>query len=179
MPYKDPEARKAYQRAHYLANQEKIKARVREVWDALPIEIRRERGSRRGNRSQEGTIYYAHNRDRVLASQKQKYENNTEYRQQRVQSAIQWQKDNPDKVALRSIRRKMRKLNAFIEDVDRNTLYEMYGGCCGICKEFIDLTQTGFHVDHVIPLSKGGMHGYINTQPAHPKCNLRKGSKLW
>lgn len=34
-----------------------------------------------------------------------------------------------------------------------------------------------FHVDHVVPLSKGGMHGYTNVQPAHPRCNMRKGAK--
>lgn len=51
----------------------------------------------------------------------------------------------------------------------------MHGGMCGICKGFID---GDFHVDHRIPLSKGGMHGYANCQPAHPKCNLSKGDKI-
>jgi 5-methylcytosine-specific restriction endonuclease McrA len=49
----------------------------------------------------------------------------------------------------------------------------MHGGMCGICKQFI---EGKFHVDHVIPLSKGGMHGYVNVQPAHPVCNQRKGA---
>lgn len=67
--------------------------------------------------------------------------------------------------------RKARKLNQFIEPVDRRIVYEMHGGMCGICKEFI---EGDFHVDHVIPLSKGGMHGYVNVQPAHPLCNWKK-----
>jgi 5-methylcytosine-specific restriction endonuclease McrA len=53
-------------------------------------------------------------------------------------------------------------------------VYEMHGGMCGICKDFV--SQDNFHVDHVKPLSKGGVHGYINVQPAHPLCNLEKGS---
>ena len=47
----------------------------------------------------------------------------------------------------------------------------MHGGMCGICEEFI---QGKFHVDHVIPLSKGGLHCYANVQPAHPNCNRKK-----
>lgn len=71
--------------------------------------------------------------------------------------------------------RKARKLNQFIEPVDPAIVYQMHGGMCGICKEFI---EGDFHVDHVIPLSKGGMHGYINVQPAHPRCNFKKGNRV-
>ncbi len=71
-------------------------------------------------------------------------------------------------------RRKALKLNQFIEDVDPNVVYTMHGGMCGICKEFI---EGEFHVDHVIPLSKGGVHGYVNVQPAHPACNWSKGNR--
>jgi 5-methylcytosine-specific restriction endonuclease McrA len=51
----------------------------------------------------------------------------------------------------------------------------MHGGMCGICKQFI---VGKFHVDHVIPLSKGGLHSYANTQPAHPDCNQRKSATI-
>lgn len=68
--------------------------------------------------------------------------------------------------------RRARKLHQFIEDVDPRVVYRMYGGMCGICGEFID---GDFHVDHRVPLALGGMHGYINVQPAHPRCNLSKG----
>lgn len=71
--------------------------------------------------------------------------------------------------------RKARKLGQLIEEVDPRIVYQMHGGMCGICKEFI---EGDFHVDHVIPLSKGGMHGYVNVQPAHPKCNFSKGNRV-
>jgi 5-methylcytosine-specific restriction endonuclease McrA len=71
--------------------------------------------------------------------------------------------------------RRARKLNQFIEEVDPQTVYAMHGGMCGICEQFI---VGDFHVDHVVPLSKGGMHGYINVQPAHPICNRRKGDRV-
>ncbi|HXJ92616.1 MAG TPA: HNH endonuclease signature motif containing protein [Terriglobia bacterium] len=71
--------------------------------------------------------------------------------------------------------RRARKLGQFIEDVDRTTVYTMHGGRCGICGEFID---GPFDVDHVKPLSRGGMHGYINVQPSHPSCNRKKYNRV-
>ena len=70
--------------------------------------------------------------------------------------------------------RRARKLGQFLEDVDPRIVYQMHGGMCGICKEFV--SEDEFEVDHVIPLAKGGLHGYINVQPAHPICNRRKAT---
>lgn len=70
--------------------------------------------------------------------------------------------------------RRAKTKGAFVEKVDRNILYEMYGGMCGICKQFID---GEFHVDHIRPLALGGQHGYVNCQPAHASCNLKKKRK--
>jgi len=80
---------------------------------------------------------------------------------------------NPNMRRKHCATRRARKLNQFVEDVDPQTCYAMHGGMCGICKEFI---EGDFHVDHIKPLSKGGLHGYFNCQPAHPVCNLRKGT---
>jgi 5-methylcytosine-specific restriction endonuclease McrA len=60
----------------------------------------------------------------------------------------------------------------FVEDVDRLVLLELHDGVCGICGEDVD--PFSYHVDHVVPLVQGGFHNYVNTQPAHPRCNLRK-----
>ena len=68
--------------------------------------------------------------------------------------------------------RRARELKAFVENVVPTAVYQMHGGMCGICKEFI---VGDFHVDHIKPLSKGGLHCYANMQPAHPACNLSKG----
>jgi 5-methylcytosine-specific restriction endonuclease McrA len=89
--------------------------------------------------------------------------------------ARRWAAENPDRRRANEANRKARKLDQFIEDVDPRTVYAMHGGMCGICEQYID---GDFHVDHIIPLSKGGMHGYINVQPAHPICNRRKGDRV-
>ena len=78
-----------------------------------------------------------------------------------------------NQVRMHSQTRRARRLDQFIENVDPAVVYEMHGGRCGICEGFI---AGDFHVDHVIPLSKGGMHGYVNVQPTHPICNLSKAA---
>jgi 5-methylcytosine-specific restriction endonuclease McrA len=37
---------------------------------------------------------------------------------------------------------------------------------------------AGFHVDHIVPLARGGTNGPENLQLLAPVCNLRKGAKL-
>lgn len=121
------------------------------------------------------------------AAQKRYRERNPEARREATRA---WRRRNPsyhakwrraNRVAVRAEKRRSQatrralRLGQFIESVDPSIVYRMHGGMCGICKEFI----TGdFHVDHVIPLSKGGPHGYVNTQPAHPLCNLKKGNRV-
>ena len=72
--------------------------------------------------------------------------------------------------------RRARKRGASVEAVDRNRVFALAQGVCGICEVLIDV-NSNWHVDHVIPLSRGGAHSYANTQPAHADCNLKKGSR--
>jgi 5-methylcytosine-specific restriction endonuclease McrA len=120
---------------------------------------------------------YWENRDHLLERHKRYYATNPEPHKQKSR---EWAKQNPDRVRelsrIKELSRRARKKNQFVEYVDPKTLYEMHGGMCGICEQFV--SEDNFHVDHVIPLSKGGLHGYVNVQPAHPRCNLSKGAKV-
>jgi 5-methylcytosine-specific restriction endonuclease McrA len=59
-----------------------------------------------------------------------------------------------------------------------------YGLDCHICQTPIDLNaprrvgrdgwEKGLHIDHVYPLSKGGLDILENVRPAHGKCNIIK-----
>jgi len=85
-------------------------------------------------------------------------------------------KSDPKNRASSSERERLRKArlrhDQFIENVDRVVVLSRAEGLCGICGEPVD--PTAFHVDHIVPLSRGGEHSYANTQPAHPRCNQRK-----
>lgn len=124
-----------------------------------------------------GPRYYQENRERILVDHKQAYVE--KHASRKRLSARRWAEEHPQRrrelSRIKELTRRARKLNQFIENVDPEIVYDMHGGMCGICEEFI---QDDFHVDHRIPLSKGGLHGYINCQPAHPICNLRKGANV-
>ncbi len=65
---------------------------------------------------------------------------------------------------------------------------ELYGTKCHICGEEIDLQaerqcgrpgwEKGLHIDHVIPLSKGGDDTIENVRPSHGQCNIIKWAKM-
>jgi len=73
-------------------------------------------------------------------------------------------------------RRRARKLDQFVEDIDPQVIWDRDQGICGICKDPAD--HDRFDIDHIMPLSKGGEHSYVNAQLAHPSCNYRKGDKV-
>jgi 5-methylcytosine-specific restriction endonuclease McrA len=71
---------------------------------------------------------------------------------------------------------KARKQGQFVERVYRRVVWRRDGGICGICSDPCD--PDNWHLDHIIPISRGGKHSYANVQPAHPTCNLRKWAHL-
>jgi hypothetical protein len=70
-----------------------------------------------------------------------------------------------------------RKRGQFVEHVDPAVIYDRDQGVCGIC-EADGVDPEDFHVDHVVPLVRGGEHSYANTQLAHPPCNMRKRDRF-
>jgi 5-methylcytosine-specific restriction endonuclease McrA len=101
-----------------------------------------------------------------------------EIRAQINAAARERQRRDPEYLARARInvaRREALKRAAFVEDVDSLVVLERHDGACGICGGDVD--PFDFHVDHIVPLARGGEHSYRNTQPAHPVCNLRKGVK--
>lgn len=69
-----------------------------------------------------------------------------------------------------------------------NTVLNTYGTDCHLCGEPIDLDaprlagrpgwERSLHIDHVIPISKGGDDTLENVRPSHGKCNVKKSNKL-
>lgn len=63
-----------------------------------------------------------------------------------------------------------------IEHIDRDVVFVRDRGICYLCGKSVD--PSDWHLDHVIPLSKGGDHLYENVKVTHPLCNLKKGNRL-
>ncbi len=73
--------------------------------------------------------------------------------------------------------RRARKLQAFVERVDPAEIYRRYAGVCGICEKPVSASEK-WHVDHVVPLARGGAHSYDNCQLAHARCNQSKNATI-
>ena len=50
------------------------------------------------------------------------------------------------------------------------------GGLCGICGDSLPEDEAEIHVDHIVPVSRGGGDGRENLQATHAFCNLSKGA---
>ena len=45
---------------------------------------------------------------------------------------------------------------------------------CAACRKSL---KDGYHVDHVVPLARGGGNGKSNLQMLCPKCNMTKSAR--
>lgn len=102
-----------------------------------------------------------------------KYQSDPLFRQRVLQQNAQWIKNNPDKNRAKVSRRRALKLGVETAPFDiRKQLRNQKGKCyyCG-CK------LDKYHVDHVIPLSRGGSDLPENKVLACPSCNIRKKDK--
>ncbi len=50
------------------------------------------------------------------------------------------------------------------------------GLVCGLCGGEVE-TAKDVHIDHIIPVSRGGTNVLGNLQVAHARCNMRKGAR--
>lgn len=59
----------------------------------------------------------------------------------------------------------------------RNKIKERDNYTCQICGKYMP-DEVGLHVDHIIPISKGGKTVEQNLQVLCDKCNLRKSNRV-
>lgn len=168
-------------REYYAANPEKAKQRSREQYFKDPEKIKnRSREWRRANperQKENNQKWYEANKEKSKKEARARYLINSEKR--RKQSR-EWQKANPEKFNEIRRNRKARKRNAeglhTVEDIQK--IFEQQGGLCNVCgKKLIRYNKKQYHVDHIIPLAKGGANWPKNIQLLCPTCNRSKSNK--
>lgn len=115
-----------------------------------------------------GANWYQANKPRVLARRKERAPELKAYFKQ-------WAKDNPERVAAKRARRRASKLACTVASASAEAVsarIRLYGGCCAYCSN-----GKFEHLDHAIPLTRGGSSCAANLFPACRDCNLQKGSK--
>lgn len=72
-------------------------------------------------------------------------------------------------------------LDVTAQDIEMIAAWRRNDGLCGICGEPVDphLSRGKRRpcIDHIVPLSKGGMDCRANIQIAHVACNSWKGNR--
>src|SRR5690606_22558633 len=74
------------------------------------------------------------------------------------------------------IRRRALKAAAdinYVSTKDWTRLVRRFEGRCAYCG-----ASGPLHMDHIVPLARGGRHGIGNLLPACASCNCSKGAKL-
>ena len=131
---------------------------------------------------------YADNRVMLLERRKVRYlQNKPKERERQVkwwlaniekhrQTCRDWAKNHPEQ--MRAIVARRRSLLAGAEGrytkADISAMKLKQGNLCACCHDAL----TDYHVDHVIPLTKGGTNWPDNLQLLCPTCNRSKGNKL-
>jgi len=125
-----------------------------------------------------GVRYYTEHRKEISLRAAVYY---VEHRDETLARSAAWQKANPGKVRANCHRRRARKAgnggSHTAEDIQcqgdsQNWKCWWRGpGCAVDCKD-------DYHVDHLIPLARGGHNNPSNIVIACPKCNLSKQDKL-
>jgi 5-methylcytosine-specific restriction endonuclease McrA len=103
----------------------------------------------------------------------------TEHREQRRASQRQWYKIHPEGFKANNHNRRARiKGNggSFTTD-ELNALFEKQEGFCFYCGRllFESFSQT-FHIEHKIPISRGGSNDISNIALSCAQCNFKKGT---
>tara|TARA_R100000935_G_scaffold13717_1_gene27388 strand:+ start:2616 stop:3095 length:480 start_codon:yes stop_codon:yes gene_type:complete len=112
------------------------------------------------------------NSEKVLESQKIYYQKHAKQERMRVSA---WKKANPEKVNCYKATRMAtkNKVNDIHTADDRWMLIELYS----LAKLREEVFGFKWHVDHIVPLSKGGRHGLSNLQVVPQYWNLSKGNR--
>jgi 5-methylcytosine-specific restriction endonuclease McrA len=104
------------------------------------------------------------------------------YRKERVAAAVAWARANPTMRAAITNQNKARRRqwvqtnpgSVGVSSRDWVKVVRHYRHHCAYCGG----NKGGIHMDHVIPISRGGRHAIGNVLPACQTCNLSKGAKL-
>lgn len=87
--------------------------------------------------------------------------------------AKNWRKNNLETVREQSHIKKdrIRKASTGVP-VRKREIYEREAGICWLCGKFLEYDDAT--TDHVVPLSRGGIHDPSNVRIACPTCNQKK-----
>lgn len=157
----NPERKREMHKAWYEANRGRVRAAGKAWAEANPEKVLASKvkwkEANPGKHLAQGAAWRKANQERYRAG------------------IIKWNMENPEVVRRYKQNRRARKLAAggtLSRGLAGRLLVEQKGlcACCG-------RPLTEWHLDHIVPLAKGGPNTDDNVQLLLPRCNLRKGAK--
>lgn len=163
----------SYQRKYYADNPDKFAAYAKK-WRLENVEYKAQRDKEYAQKHPERVRaakakYKKIHADRVRKMNAEYSAANKEFLSQKNR---EWRKKNPEKHNAKEARRRaQRRGNGVFVILDRELRQLMQRPCfyCG---------KESQHMDHVIPISRGGRHSIGNLVPSCAKCNLSKNDKF-
>lgn len=186
----DREKAAVISRRYYLANKDKVNARAK-LWklnnpDKARAVARKSQAKRKAAIAESYAKWYAKNADKKRAYRVRWYNENKERaqaygRNQRKEYYIKCRdkirasiKANSAHHAAVAAKRRALKKSLTPATAAFGIIAGIYATAARISK----CTGILHHVDHIMPLARGGLHHQSNLQILPAKINLRKGAKL-
>lgn len=159
---KNPELAAQKLREWRKQNPEKIKA-ARKSWEE----------KNPGRVQQLNKEWHEKNRESALANMAVYRQEHPEYF---AKKAKEWRAENQELARTITRRYKARRKGASgsFTDADIERLKVAQRGKCCYCRKPL----LKYHIDHIVPVSKGGSNDPSNLQLLCPRCNISKGDKM-
>lgn len=166
-----------YDKKYYAENHLKIKTKLK-IAKHWQLQKSKERIKK----------YEEDNKERLTQYRKEYYQKNREYK---IKYSAEYHARNPEKVAIwrknaDPVKKKIHRINNKLTRKNRikdagklssdivPRLMKLQKGKCRACGKPL---KDDYHIDHIIPLAKGGQNTDNNCQLLHSKCNLSKGAR--
>lgn len=165
----DPEAARAYARQYRAKAPRKARLRTDEVRAQERARRRRQVERRRAERE----AYLMVNAEKISEEKRAKREAQQTRKREYMR---RWRKENPIKARVQSRNKKARRRAApgAHTAADIRRMYRQQKGKCLNCGVSL---RDGYHIDHIMPLIRGGSNGPENLQLLCPTCNMSKKDK--
>ena len=181
MTYKNKEARADYLRKWREKNRERLQIYNKD-WRKKNLDYKaRAKASRTRNRIKvlaQKKRYREQNREKVAEQLKRWRIANAEKIAGHRATEKRWQTDNPEQYRhrnrIKKVRRRHREVVGSHTASDIRNILKLQKNRCAICREKLG---GKYHVDHILPLAKGGSNDRTNLQITCVPCNLVKGAR--
>lgn len=175
------QCRDAYNAAYRAANAESIAIKCREYQDrnreSIAAQKRKYNAENAAEIAEQTRAYRDKNRSEIAAQKSAHYSKNKESISLRLKK---YYESNREMFSAHGRARKARKKNAEGRHSASEVvvIFEKQRGLCANCKAALLMSgKQKYHVDHIMPLAKGGSNWPSNLQCLCPTCNLKKNAK--